>query len=188
MNLIKNVCYHEPKYVFKINNVEYFAADANGVSKFNDGLVINLCGSQKMPSALNMPHELMLHMQIPYTEIMVPWPDGETPLVKYSFWKGLHEYCEERGYDKVCFHCEAGHGRTGTALAALAISNLNWSSEQAIRHIRRVVCRYMVETFEQTIYLGSVDETFNKRIVSEEELPDPSMLIMMEEIKAMKGD
>ncbi len=188
MRLIQNICYHEPKFVFKIDDVKYFAADAAGVSKFSDGLVINLCNRPNMPAETSMPLELLVHMQLPYKEIMVPWPDGEIPLVKSSFWKGLHEYASDQGYEKVCIHCEAGHGRTGTALSAIAIANLGWSAEQAINNVRLKHCRYMVETFDQTTYLGALDEAFNNREVFEEDLPVPSMVLLMEDIKSSKDD
>ena len=186
MKFIRSKCYHEPQLALKIEGVKYFAADAMGISDFRGDLVFNLSGEPKMAALDLMPSELAQHVMVPYKEIMVPWPDGGVPLVKASFWQALHTYVRDNGYREICLHCEAGHGRTGTALSSLAITNLGWSVEKAMKHIRLKICRHMVETSDQCEYLLGLDYEMNGREATNEDLPDPSMNIMIEEYYAEK--
>lgn len=169
-----------------MDGVKYFAADAHGVREFKGDLVLNLSGTPNLVSTDLMPSELAQHVVVPFKEIMVPWPDGGIPLVKASFWQALHTYIKDNGYRTVCLHCEAGHGRTGTALSSLAITNMAWSVERSIKHIRGKICRHMVETSDQCEYLMGLDYEMNGRISKEEDLPDPSLNLMLEEYYAEK--
>ena len=186
MKFIRSKCYHEPVLALKIDGIKYFAADAMGVREFRGELVLNLSGNPNLVSSERMPSELSEHIVVPFKEIMVPWPDGGVPLVKASFWQALHNYVRDNDYRNVCLHCEAGHGRTGTALSSMAITNLAWSTEKAINHIRAKVCRHMVETSEQCEYLLGLDYEMNGRLAKEEDLPNPSLNIMIEEYYAEK--
>jgi len=186
MRFIRSKCYHEPRLALKIQDVKYFAADEHGVREFNGDLVINLSGTPNLVSTEMMPSELAQHVFVPFKEVMVPWPDGGIPLVRSSFWQALHAYARDNGYKNICFHCEAGHGRTGTALSAMAISNLGWSVDKVIKQLRDKVCRHMVETSEQCQYLMELDNDFNGRELKEADLPDPSLMLMLEELHQEK--
>jgi hypothetical protein len=174
-------CYHAPELVFRIDGIDYFAADAHGVGDFSGDIVLNLSGHQRTVSLEKIPAELAEHIVVPYKEVMIPWQDGGIPYVKTSFWKIIHEYIRNNNYKSVCIHCEAGHGRTGTALASLAIANLAWSVDKAVKFIRAGVCRHMVETSDQCNYLMALDYELNGREIKEEDFPNPSMIAMFEE-------
>lgn len=179
-------CYHAPELVFKIDGIEYYASDALGVREFEGEVVLNLSNQQRTISVDEMPRELIEHMVIPYKEIMIPWQDGGIPYVKTSFWQSIHEYMRTNNYKSVCIHCEAGHGRTGTALASMAVANLGWSVEEAVKYVRERICRHMVETSDQCNYLMALDYELNDREPKEESLPYPSMITMFEEYYTQK--
>ena len=174
-------CYHAPELVFKIEGIEYYAADAIGVRDFDGDIVFNLSGHSYIPSGDSVPNELSEYIVAPYKEVMIPWQDGGIPFVKSSFWRALHDYLKGNNFKSVCIHCEAGHGRTGTALASILVANLSWSMDKAIKYVREMVCRHMVETSEQCHYLVALDQEINGRESIEEDIPDPSINTMIEE-------
>ena len=71
---------------------------------------------------------LQKHIVRPFDkEIIVPWPDFGLPSVEPTFWGALHAYARTYKADldkdvSVCFHCAAGHGRTGTALCSMLVA------------------------------------------------------------------
>lgn len=174
-------CYHEPTLALRIGDVEYYAADEHGVMEFDGDLVLNLSGIPSLPSLAQMPSELAKYVQVPFKEVLIPCPDGGLPLVDLDFWKGLHEYVVSQGYQSVCVRCKAGHGRTGTFLAAVAIANLKWTANKAVKHLRYQVCRHMVETTEQCDFLLELDQELNGR--KNKSIPDPSFAIVARQME-----
>lgn len=174
-------CYHEPTLALRFDGVSYFASDALGVREFSGDLVLNLSGKSNLTGMSQMPEELRNHLDMPYTEIMIPFPDGGIPLVKSSFWKTVHAWIKSKGYKTVCVHCEAGHGRTGTFLSALAVANLRWTVEKSVKHLRYQICRHLVETSNQCEYLVELDQELNNRKEGAQEIPDPSFEILFRE-------
>jgi len=108
---------------------------------------------------------------------MVPWPDFGVPHMDPGFWQALHQYVFSKNFRSVCFHCEAGHGRTGTALSAMLIAMSGFSACDAVGHVRSIYCDEAVETWEQSIYLQELDEYYNGREIKEEDCPVPSSVI-----------
>lgn len=167
-------CRHKPKKVKEIDKVGYFASGMFGALDFTGDAMVNFTRTSDVPSAATIP-QLSEHVEISFEEIMVPWPDFGTPRVKLSFWKALHEYIVEKGWYTVCFHCQMGHGRTGTALAAMLIANEGYSAQDAVETLRSSYCDEAVESAEQSIYLLEVDKYYNDREPTEESMPMPSM-------------
>jgi hypothetical protein len=165
--MISNYCFHQPKKIFNIDGVEYYAASASGVSDFKGDFVVNLSGHSNLPpmrySELSAEFDLNFE-----EELMVPWPDFGIPSVKVSFWPKLHKFICSRGWTSVCIHCQAGHGRTGTALSALLITNIGYSAYDAVNKVRSLHCGKCVETFSQVRYLQFLDTHYNNRDYSDE--------------------
>ena len=79
------------------------------------------------------------------------WQDMGVPPVKYSFWAELLELLPA-GVTKIC--CHGGHGRTGTALAALYLTaQPDATAEEAIELVRQKHCSRAIETAGQESYL-----------------------------------
>jgi len=179
----KSICEHLPEEIFVIDGVKYFGASKEGVPAFVGDLVVNFSGSPNKPT--NQFGELSIHFDIAFTEeLMVPWPDFGLPRVKLTMWKALHEFIKGRGWTHVCFHCEAGHGRTGTALASMMIANLGYTALDALEFVRETHCHEAVETDDQCDYLERVDEHYNCRAIPEQSPLIPSMFFKIEAAKA----
>ena len=79
------------------------------------------------------------------------WTDMGVPPVQYAFWEELLELLPE-GVTKVC--CHGGHGRTGTALAALyLVATPTATADEAIDLVRKDHCSRAIETQGQEEYL-----------------------------------
>ncbi len=167
-------CNHTPKIVFAIDDVNYYAADANGVIDFTGDFVVNFT---RMPNVSSVVPELAPYIDIPFEEIIVPWPDYEIPKVKISFWGALHDFIRQHSWRSVCFHCGMGHGRTGTGLSSLIIASTGCSAKEATDIIRTNHCEEAVESFEQCHYLQEVDKYYNGREPSIDTCPIPSMML-----------
>jgi len=173
--MYEDFCYHMPEEVAEIEGIGYYCADKNGVSDFEGDVVINLTGNPNIPQ-INIP-ELAKHVAAPYKEIVVAWPDFSIPRVKPTFWMALHTYIEKQGWKSVCIHCAGGHGRTGTAMAAILIGVAGQSMPNAVGYVRELFCDKAVETPEQCKYLCTLDEYLNKRKTDPKDMPEPSMII-----------
>lgn len=79
------------------------------------------------------------------------WQDMGVPPVQYAFWEELLDLLPE-GVTKIC--CHGGHGRTGTALAALyLVAHPDVTAEVAIDLVRNDHCSRAIETAGQEEYL-----------------------------------
>jgi protein-tyrosine phosphatase len=155
-------CYHKPEKIFEIESVEYFASNADLVSKFIGDVVINFTKYPNLP--LKTFPEIFSEFDLGFREeIIVPWPDFDIPKVKISFWNSLHKFIISNGWKKACLHCAGGHGRTGTALSALLIVHNKMSAYDAVCYVRENYCNEAVETFKQFEYLQSLDFHYNGR-------------------------
>lgn len=179
-------CKHEPEYVMTVDEVNYHGASKRGAREFFGDLMINFTNVPDIPSAVKIP-QLAEHLNIGFEEeIMVSWPDFVVPSVRPTFWEALHQYIRDNKWETVCFHCEAGHGRTGTALACMLIAIQGYTPEEAVWHVRTHYCTEAVETYDQVEYLQSIDKYYNDREQKEEDLPIPSMVFQMQHREATK--
>ena len=173
LNLMTS-CNHTPKLLIDVDDVQYFASDAGGVTYFDGDVVINLTGVSDIPSSMKIP-ELAEYIDIGFEEIMVPWPDFGLPRVHMPFWEKLHIYIKSKGWKTACIHCEGGHGRTGTALCSILIAIGGYPVEEAVWRIRSTHCEKAVETSAQCGYLQLVDLHYNDRQPSDGTRPMSSM-------------
>ena len=88
----------------------------------------------------------------PPVYVKVDWPDGCAPWAAGpSFWRGLFAAFPHHG--RTVINCVGGHGRTGTALAALCIVAAEMDDIAAIEHVRTSHCKKAVESSDQEYYL-----------------------------------
>ena len=172
-------CRHGPTGVCRIGDVHYYGSSQSGAMDFKGELMINFTRTSDIPSVMDIP-ELAKFVDIPFKEIMVPWPDFGMPSVNIGFWPALHKYIVDNDMSQVCFHCQAGHGRTGTALCAMLIAVEGLSVYDAIDFVRSIYCEQAVESHEQVEYLCMLDEVYNGRHLDEDDYPVSSMMIMMQ--------
>jgi hypothetical protein len=82
--------------------------------------------------------------------IGLDWSDGGKPPFALPFWRDLVA-CTPEGAHIVCA-CYGGHGRTGTAMAAILIAHGSDPTE-AIKGVRQHHCSEAIETRVQVEYL-----------------------------------
>lgn len=124
------------------------------------GLVLN-CANTGL-TAMTVPpkmRHLLKYYQPTNRVIKVPWKDFGGPPVTFEFWPALVQ--ELTGVPDLLVFCIGGHGRTGTALAAIWIAaNPKISGVEAINLVRKVYCVDAIEAVEQVDYLVRMAEAF----------------------------
>ena len=75
----------------------------------------------------------------------IRWPDFRLPADKPAFAAALREVWERLGTERVELACHGGHGRTGTALACLAILD-GIPAGEAVAFVRDNYAKRAVET------------------------------------------
>jgi len=164
-------CNHQPKKIFSHDGVNYYSSDEDNAISFDGDLVVNLTqspGIRTLSGAYDIPALSPHLIQLP-PEIVLGWIDMSRPPVKSSFWTALHLYCKNNKYKDVLFHCEHGHGRTGTALCAMLTALKHTSIKTAIEEVRESHCQFAVESEKQIEYLLLLDNELNGRLLPEEE-------------------
>ena len=98
--------------------------------------------------------------------IALDWPDGGVPPVRAEFWA---ELLATLAGDRLAIFCMGGHGRTGTALTALAMvmvqqRGYTLTLHDIVRDLRRNYCSHIVETGVQVAYLTGLAATLGVAI------------------------
>lgn len=164
-------CNHYPARIFSHDGIDYFASDEDSAHTFPGDIIVNLTkspGIKTISTVYKIP-ELSDHLYKFTDEIIIGWTDFCSPPVKNTFWSALHLYFKNKNYKQVLFHCQQGHGRTGTALAAMLISLQKKQASKAILKIRELHCKHSVESEKQILYLLLLDNELNGRLLPEEE-------------------
>ena len=91
--------------------------------------------------------------QPPTKVLQIDWNDREAPEVIPEFWVALSKLL----YGDVMTCCQGGHGRSGTALAALMlVMSPDYSAQDAIVHLRANHCPRAIESLAQHTYLDTL--------------------------------
>lgn len=118
-------------------------------------------GVRAVVSLLNIPSDAIIYESAGFKFLCLPVPDGAAPTMEQAA-EFIRFMDEQRSTGQpVAVHCEAGLGRTGTALAAYLISR-GETAEMAIRRVRAVEPA-AVETSRQIQFLEQYAATFQKR-------------------------
>ena len=157
-------CVHNVAHVIDLADVSIHLSDGWGARGAPAGsIVLNCTGSPKHdpPILPDSVRGLLAHCEeARVTEITLPWPDGGTPPVKPSFWRALLETCA-REKAPLVIHCVGGHGRTGTALAAILLA-YSIPYRDAVNFVREKHCVKAIETQSQLDYLEDLDALLNE--------------------------
>lgn len=89
----------------------------------------------------------------PENEFVIDWPDMQAPPFNIGFFEDLYEDLFHMESKSVAFYCHGGHGRTGTALAALAHLNKTNGKQDVVQWVRDNYCEKAVETASQIKWL-----------------------------------
>lgn len=81
------------------------------------------------------------------------WPDFRLPADEERVFPVLAEAWQRAATERVEFACAGGRGRTGTALACLAIID-GVASSKAVSYVRENYHPHAVETFAQRRYVS----------------------------------
>lgn len=148
------VCYHStPTHVFDIGHSQIWAGIESCIPEFTEPALVVDCSNVFGASHLLVPpgFESLTRYAIQLPILQIPWPDGSLPEVQPEFWQELVKLLPA-GNVYVC--CIGGHGRTGTALAALRLLSLPATTvREAILEIRKMYCPEAIESTQQIEYL-----------------------------------
>ncbi len=90
--------------------------------------------------------------EVPWAAHWIRWPDFRLPADRTAARTALVEAWERAADERVEFACGGGRGRTGTALACLAVLD-GVPAEEAVEFVRRNYDRHAVETPWQRRYV-----------------------------------
>jgi protein-tyrosine phosphatase len=82
---------------------------------------------------------------VPWPYRWVRWPDFRLPVDRQDAYDALREAWQRSATDRVELGCAGGHGRTGTALACLAVLD-GLPGSEAVAYVRRGYHPRAVET------------------------------------------
>lgn len=89
---------------------------------------------------------------VPWETLWVKWPDFRLPADRAQALTAFREALERTGTERVEFACGGGRGRTGTALACLAVLD-GVPADRAVEYVRRHYDKRAVETPWQKRYV-----------------------------------
>ena len=93
----------------------------------------------------------------PWPHAHVDWPDFGVPADASAVIAALGSLLDRaRAGDQVEVGCLGGHGRTGTALACLAVLT-GVLPDAAVAWVRTTYCDHAVETAEQAAFVSTID-------------------------------
>ncbi|GIF42968.1 protein-tyrosine phosphatase family protein [Actinoplanes xinjiangensis] len=90
--------------------------------------------------------------EVPWKSRWIKWPDFWLPSDRHDAEEALREAWERAATERVEVACNGGRGRTGTALACLAVID-GVEAAEAVDFVRRNYSRHAVETPWQRRYV-----------------------------------
>jgi hypothetical protein len=163
--ITKATCRHDrPKAVCKIGRCTLWAGNSKSYlnATVDYDLIIDLAGKVTPFNVTGIPKWLARFTKAAAIEVYrLPWADMQPPSLTLKQWRGLvadlgqgKRSHRSRRDINVLIQCEAGHGRTGTALACLAAAS--GCTEHPIDFVRRLYCSEAVETDGQCWYVADM--------------------------------
>jgi hypothetical protein len=138
--------------------IDSWEADAAGVMLLPSGRLVRGRGVRRpLPEGPLPTFGLYLlgsePPEVSWEHRWVRWRDFGLPADRVAFAVTLREAWERAAYERVEFACAGGHGRTGTALACLAILD-GVPNNVAVDYVRAHYSRRAVETPGQRRFIG----------------------------------
>jgi len=156
----RKMCTHKPQEVINGKTWKVFAGAKfdcrRHIPKYP--IILNLTGTSAVSQHSIPIPELSKWESGSSQEILLDWDDGQDIELPLQFWIELREYLANTRQNMLVF-CLGGHGRTGTAIAALLIS-IGWKAKDAMAWIRKNYCPEAIETMVQEWYLSALEEEY----------------------------
>jgi protein-tyrosine phosphatase len=155
-------CSHKgDKLIYKRHGKELYAANNSGLDEYSGkwDLIIDLATIVKVhlspfvksasPERFHALNSLSLSEAKVKSEVLaLDWPDMSAPRATLAFWQELWQMLPK----KTVICCIGGHGRTGTCLASLMITDgIDYYS--AVETVRADHCHKAIESLAQESYL-----------------------------------
>ena len=147
--------------IVTVGDISFGGAAGREIDPTGVILVIDLAGTAKwldkrrdcsFPSGFE---EMSRFVNAGPPRMAIDWPDQGVPPVRREFFEHLPDMVKKVYPDggHVVINCLGGHGRTGTALAALYVLHHKTSAEEAIDRVRALHCKESVESQAQITWL-----------------------------------
>lgn len=154
---------HGPTEVYNLEKKVKFSGSTAGFVDYEDlqdnTIVVN-CGAlnevlrnpyQKVPEGMKLPGVDLASRNI--YELWLNWGDYGKPPVSRDIWKKIYSEAKRMKVKNLIFCCTGGHGRTGTALAAMLICCAKQTAKEAADFVRENYCEDAIESLSQEEYL-----------------------------------
>jgi len=137
---------------------EFWDPSAPGILRLPSGRLVRGRGlSRPLPDGPNPAFGVYLLGQpppdVPWESRWLRWPDFRLPADQADVLPTLTEAWQRAATERVEIACAGGRGRTGTALACLAVLD-GIPSASAVAFVREHYDRLAVETFRQRRYVA----------------------------------
>lgn len=156
-------CHGGAKLAFSIGKVDIWGCAGSSVNLVPDPLLAQISLASDITGAAFRVNESASQLfancvsfikdapVLPY--VYIDWNDRDAPPVPFEFWAQLIKDIENKKGNLI-INCFGGHGRTGTALAALAyLTGAVPKGEDTVTWLRTVYCEEAVESSNQMDYL-----------------------------------
>ncbi len=175
-------CSHYPRKIIELGQLIIYGATKTVLDYdvlMDKDLIVNVSGTAVGNSlgAINstiplirgpVEFDVLKSFVKPVRELILDWPDGGVFPVGILFWRKLYDICVENKYFDVVFTCLGGHGRTGTAVAAMILAHTQLKPDFVTERIHQVYCDGAIETWSQDEYLEMLEiERDNDRTVEQ---------------------
>ena len=137
---------------------EFWDSSASGVMRLPSGRLVRGRGlSRPLPDGPHPAFGVYLLGQpppdVPWESRWLRWPDFGLPADRADVLPTLTEAWQRAATERVEIACAGGRGRTGTALACLAILD-GVPASRAVAFVRKHYNRHAVETLKQRRYVA----------------------------------
>lgn len=146
--------------VFTVGGRRIYGARGSDANANLYSVVLDCAGLVRRPF-LSTTSARFAHLKPTQHFLRLEWPDRAAPPVAPQWWLRLARAIPKRA--DVLVACVGSHGRTGTALALLALAyGVVETAEDAIRFVRKEHCARAIESKAQETYIRQFAEYLAK--------------------------
>ncbi len=153
----KPPCVHKKTPIFKASGLNFYASKKDGFQTLNPPASQTLyidCVGHLDRNPIKSPKFADDLMDLGLNSISIDWPDYGIPNINPEFFKRVIQIAKKNKLQNIVAFCMGSHGRTGTALALLALaSGRVKTAKQAISFIRKEHCDRAIEGDKQEQYI-----------------------------------